>query len=265
MHTINYYAGAILLLLLLSSTATYAQESPQASFEFRLGVAPTILKDQNFSQLRLTGSPLFLTLQYEKQKGNRLWQFAFTPGYGKIKIKDGFFPTDDVQLNMHLIYAQAIRNVAIGDDFGLYLGGKLRSSTRILIYDGFENGGWLTTQGLDLFARFHYPIGDNQQLEANISYPLFAFVARPPYGGYDSYVYENSNNVPKVIYSRANFETGATYVHPQIGVHYRYQLNKMSIVASWDMAYVSYQEVKPIQSFSHALGVGLRFKVGSNK
>lgn len=264
MNTIKHLLCFSFLLILLSGTTSYAQEvKSKKSFEVQLGIAPTTMKDQNFSQLRMKGSPIFFSLQYEKQKANRLWQFAFTPSYGKIKIRDGYFPTDDVQLNMHLVYAQAIRNTANGDAFGVYIGGKLRSSTMLLIYDGFENGGWMTSQGVDLFARFQYPISDKQHIEANFTYPIFAFVTRPPYGGYDSYVYENSNNVPKVIYSRANFETGASYIHPQLGIKYRYLLGNKSLVLSWNIAYVSYKEVKPIQSFQQSLGLGIRFKLGT--
>lgn len=246
------------------------EDSPPktSSIHVHIGAANVLMKDRSFSALNFSGTILTTTLGYEKQKKEHLLVFDLNTKYGTLTYGK-YFPTDLYDLKLSGAYARKLRYKH--QPLQGFLGAKVHSALRLLDYNGFDNGSWISSVGLDIFYVGEYTLNHKNTLRIDFSYPILAYAVRPPYAGFDAYVSElaSDNKIPTILFTKGILTSGLKLVNPTLVLGYVYDLSdKIDISARYSFDFLHYhpsnyiRNSKVINSFTNTflVGVNIKFK-----
>lgn len=262
-----------ILLLMFYSDLVYAQNieesSPKTSaIHIHAGAANILMKDRSFSPLNFYGTTFASALGYEKQKKEHLLVFDLKVKYGTLTYNK-YFPTDMYDVKLSGGYARKLHYEH--QPLQGFVGAKVHGALRLLNYNGFDNGSWISSVGLDIFYVGEYTLNDKHALRVDFSYPILAYAVRPPYAGFDAYVSELAadNKIPTILFTKGILTSGVKLVNPVLTLGYVYNLSdKMDISARYSFDYLHYhpsnyiRNSRVINSFNNTflIGINIKFK-----
>ncbi|TXF88817.1 hypothetical protein FUA23_13290 [Neolewinella aurantiaca] len=247
------------LLLLLCSITLSAQNvyAPQYTntFTISLGLHQGYFKDQNFSPLNYRASGLRVGFGYARNtKGGNRWHTGL--GFGLTELKSGIenqLATDRFLLDVSVGYLKGL--AGNDEDKQHYLGGNFRSYVDISIFDGAEAITFYGLHAFELAGALNWKTGNKHRLTADASLPVFGLLSRPPYSGWDKFIGDNSNNIPKII-TRGDWTTIGDFFGLRAGLGWQYQLGQhWALGARYDVAYYTTRQIDPVRILNNTFSV----------
>jgi len=237
------------------------------SIHIQAGTANVLMKDRSFSPLNFHGLTSAFTLGYQRQKKEHLLVFDIKAKYGTLTYNK-YFPTSMYDVKLSGGYAKKIHE---NQPLQGFLGAKVHTALRLLDYNGFDNGSWISSIGLDILYVGEYALNDKYALRIDFSYPIFAYAVRPPYAGFDAYVSELAadDKIPTILFSKGILTSGIKLVNPVLTLGYIYEASeKIDISIHYSFDYLHYnpsnyiRNSKVINSFTNTflVGVNIKFK-----
>jgi len=203
MKTILY-----LLLCLFGGSVLVAQSLDPPLFRNQLtltiGGNQGYLKDRNFSPFNHASGGWRFGLGYQRstRNGDR-WNAEIGLGLLNLKANGAVWPRGDrYLLDLALGYRKGLSGNT--DERQLHVGGNYRSYVDITLFDDAEAITFFGLHGFEFAVDGSWKTGAGHRLRAAAALPVFALLARPPYTGWDKFIVDNSNNIPKII-TRGNW------------------------------------------------------------
>ena len=264
----NIKIGIFTLCMLCLQFLGHGQEnapSPYNSLDIAVGLKNNFLKDRSYSPLNFSGNSKQIRITTQRQNANRIKNIGLEFGLGTLQYNSEFFESNRYDVSLHYIYNKSIGNYK---NWSLFLGPKVHADLMLTEYDDFESATWLTNIGLDLNLKAQRKVGRNARLEVEFNYPIAAYVSRPPYAGFDSFISSNEDNIPKVLLSKGNFTTGFKMIRPSLGLEYRTSLDrKLQFSARYQFEYLHYhpngdvRNPRAITQINNTIQLGIHFKL----
>ena len=266
MKTIKLAAPILIVFFIVSTLGTNL--TAQVNFktlDVSLGLKNNFLKDRSYSPLNFSGNSLQFEVSTQSQNDKRIKKIGLEFGLGSQTYNADFFKSNRYDVSLYYSYNKSIGKFKNWD---LFVGPKLHGDLMLTEYDDFESATWLTNIGLDFNLKAQKLIGTKSRIDLEFNYPIIAYVSRPPYAGFDSFISENEDNVPKVLLSKGNITSGFTMIHPSLSFGYRTGLNrKLQLSASYEFEYLHYaptgdvRNPRPITQINNSLHLGIHFKL----
>lgn len=262
---LKYLHFLIVLCILFCFNISIAQDTVAStknnSFALSLGYEKSYFKDINYSQLNQQGNGAVLQFQFQKKlKSNALFSTALDLPFAitKPKAADHFKAAQTIA-NIEIAY---LKNVPFeSEKFQLYLGGQYHTYYHLVFYNGTESFTMFGTNGIDVSTFLNYTISSKQNISTKISLPIVAQLVRPPYTGWDKFITDNYQNIPKIL-TRGKIASINKYFGVNFDLNYEYQYKaKKSILVNYGLRYYTTPEVKKSIVLNNQLNVGLIFKL----
>jgi hypothetical protein len=247
------------LLLLLAGTGLFAQGEDlllsRSTLTLTVGLHHGYFKDQNYSPLnyRSGGTRFGLSYGRNTSAGDR-WNVGLGAILGKLtpQVED-VEKADRYILDFSFGYLKGLSgNTA---DRQLHFGGNYRSYVDMVLYDGTEAVTLFGLHGFEVAGAGMWKTGDKTRLKAGASIPVFALLSRPPYSGWDKFIGDNSNNIPKVV-TRGNWTSLNNFTGLRANLGYEYDLgDKFSVEARYSLAYYATQRLDPVRILNNEFSV----------
>ncbi|MGB1206784.1 MAG: hypothetical protein ACPG5B_14135 [Chitinophagales bacterium] len=223
------------------------------------GFQNEILKNKTFSALKFQGIIPSIRFGYEARKDTSIWSSNLNILYGSINYNNEFFPSDFIDINLNVNY---VTKVFQTKKARFFVGGQFSSTIQLFNYDDFSNGSWQTTQTIDFLFKHQYIINSKHVFSSQMSYPLLGLASVPKYGGLDEFVVVNSDNIPKILYSRMSLFSLHSLFNPKIEIAYEYHRPKIGVRASSTYQYFQINSIKKYYRNSIGFHLALMLKIG---
>ncbi|MEE9439266.1 MAG: hypothetical protein V3V14_09730 [Saprospiraceae bacterium] len=221
------------------------------------GASYLALKDQTFSPIVFSGVIPSIRLGFNQNRYNeKLWNTDISLSYGNIDYKNKYFKSTFIAAQFTFNYLWKIRSFK---NSKIFLGGQFKSVLNLLDYDGFNSAGWFTAQQLEPILIYTYAISGRQSISGQFSYPIMSLVSRPSYAGIDEFVVVNSDNVPKILYSRMKLYSLNKLINPNIELKYSYTLKRSIFSISANYSYLQVNSVR--KYYKNTLGLNLIYQL----
>lgn len=254
----------IILVSLLISCTLLGQDdltSINNNLTIQAGVNYLSLIDQTFSPIVIAGTIPNFRIGFNQNKRNKtLWSTDISVAYGNLDYNNEYFSSTYASVQLSFNYLSKIKSFGKSK---LYLGGQFSSVLNILDYDGFESGSWYTAQQLEPILIYHYAISEKQAVSGQFSYPIASLVGRPNYAGVDEFVVANSDNIPKILYSRMKIYSLNKLINPNFELKYSYNLRKIVLSISANYSYLQVNSIS--KYYKNELGLNLQFQLKIGK
>jgi len=258
-----YLSIALCVLFFNKNSAAQDVEPPikNKSFTLSLGYEKSYFKDVNYSQLNQQGNGAVLQFQFQKKlKSNAIFSGALDLPFAitKPKAADHFKAIQTIA-NIEIAY---LKNVSLKNEkFQLYLGGQYHTYYHLVFYNGTESFTMFGTNGIDISAFLNYTFNDKQNISTKISLPIVAQLIRPPYTGWDKFITDNYQNIPKIL-TRGKIVSINKFFGVNFDLNYEYKYKaKRSVLINYGLRYYTTPEVKKSIVLNNQLNVGLIFKL----
>lgn len=246
----THYLTSLLFTLLLS-TGLAAQDGVAPIYHNSLTLTVSLqqgyYKDKTFSPLNYVAGGTRFGLGYKRHtKNGHLFTADIGLGLGSLKTDvQQFFTTDRYQIDISVGYLRKAGADRAGRN--LYVGGKYRSYVDISIFDDSEAISFFALHGLEVAAEGRWKTGERHQFRAAASLPVFGLLSRPPYTGWDKFIADNSDNIPKIV-TRGDWTFLNNFTGLRAEVGWQYSLsNRLTMEANYNMTYYATKRIDPIR------------------
>ncbi|WP_157500848.1 outer membrane beta-barrel protein [Lewinella sp. 4G2] len=211
--------------------------------------------DANYSPLHQTSTGPRVGLAYRRntRSGDR-----YELGLGATLAKLRSSVTDDTPASRYLLDLQVGYLKGLGtnnEDRRVHVGINYRSYVDISIYDDAEAVTWFGLHAFEGAAAGAWELGKQHGLKASIAVPFYGLLSRPPYSGWDKFVVENEDNIPKII-TRGRWTSLNDFFGIRGGLGYRYALNDRWVFdANYQVSYYATQQLDRYRSINNAFSV----------
>lgn len=220
------------------------------------GIVNHVLKDNVFSDLRFEGFVSQFGLDFQNINSKSYLSIAINGNYGTIDYNK-FFKTSYLDFNLIANYARSINKTNLNS---LYVGGSFKSLINILDYNGYENGSWMTGYSLAILLRKNLRL-KKTIITTELSFPLVGLFSRPTYAGRDEFVFSNTDNISKIIFSRNKFYSFQNYINPCVSLRYTYSLGKIKMYSVLRYEFLYLNSVHKYLKSSLGINVGVTFTI----
>ncbi len=230
------------------------------SLKIEAGVDFISLKDQTFSPTVFSGNTPMFGLGFSQNiRNEKLWNTDISISYGNIDYKNEYFTSTYIAAQFRFNYLWKIRSLK---NSKIFLGGQFGSVINLLDYDGFNSAGWFTAQQLEPVLIYTYTISEKHSISGQFSHPIVSLVSRPSYAGIDEFVVINSDNVPKILYSRMKLFSLNKLINPNLELKYSYKLKRTIFSISANYSYLQVNSVRKYYKNKFGLNLELQIKLG---
>jgi hypothetical protein len=238
----------------LTAQNTYAPQY-RNTFTVTLGLHQGYFKDQNFSPLNYRGSGTRIGLGFARNtKNGDRWHTGL--GFGLTSLKSGIagqFPVDRYLLDLSVGYLKGM--AGNNEDRQNYLGGNFRSYVDISLWDGTEAITFYGLHAFEIAGQTAWKAGEKHQFTAEASLPVFGLLSRPPHSGWDKFIGDNSENIPKII-TRGEWTTIGNFFGLRAGLGWDYQMGEhWALGARYDLAYYAAKNPAPVRMLNNSFSV----------
>lgn len=248
-----------ILFLFVSKFVSGQNDSIEINNNFTLesGISYLSLKDITFSPIVFSGFIPNVSLGFNQNRRNGvLWSADISISYGNIDYNNTYFSSTYTSAEVSFNYLLKVKS---SENSKFYLGGQFSSVLNILDYEGFSSASWYTAQQLEPILLYNYTISEKQSITGQFSYPLVGLVSRPSYAGVDEFVVANSNNVPKILYSRMKLYSLNKLINPNFQLKYTYNLRKIIVSIIGNYSYLHVNSAR--KYFKNELGLMAELKL----
>lgn len=253
----------ILYLLSVISTCLSAQtvNTPiyRNNLTLTVGLNQGYFKDQNFSPLnyRSTGKRFGLTYARNTAAGHQ-WSTELGLSFNKLKNPTNFLiDPDRYQIDIAFGYLRALNSNTSKRQ--LHLGGKYRTYVDLTLFDGSEAVTFFALHAFEFAGSGTWRTGDRHRFKASASGPIFGLLSRPPYTGWDKFIVDNAENIPKIV-TRGDWITLGTFTGLRAGLGWEHQLSdRFSVEARYSLAYYATKRLAPFRSLDNSFGLNLTY------
>ncbi len=246
-------------LLLFTTCFLGAQTDAAPRYQNEVGIAIGLhsgfFRDRNFFPLNYSNSGWDVRLHYGRitRGGNR-----YHVGFGLASAGLTSAVRDETAPARYLVDLTAGWQKRFDlPDAGatVYAGLNYRSSLDITFYDGTEAVTFFALHGLEAAGEAIWRYRDRHSFRVNASIPFVGLLSRPPYTGWDKFIVDNSDNIPKVI-TRGRWTSFNDFFVARAGLAYGYALNdRWSMEARYRLAYRSTRLLDPVRSLDNVFSL----------
>jgi len=102
--------------------------------------------------------------------------------------------------------------------------------------------------------------GDRHRLSTEVSLPVFGLLSRPPYTGWDKFIVDNANNIPKVV-TRGDWVPLGTFTALRASAAWTYDLGqRWSTTARYDLSYFATKRIDPVRILDNTFSLSSTLK-----
>lgn len=251
--TRKYMKKTSIIVILIISIQCIAI-SQVKSISVRGGIVNQVLKDKVFSDLKFEGFVSQLSLDFQSISSKSYWSIALTGNYGGIGYNE-FFNTQYLDFNFIATYARSANQANLN---ALYVGASFKSLVNIIDYDGYENGSWLTGYSVAILLKKNINL-KKTIINTELSLPIGGLLSRPPYAGRDEFVFSNTDNISKIIFSRNKFYSFNNFINPCASIKYAYSFSKTKIFSVISYEFIYLNSIHKYLKSSVGISVGLTY------
>lgn len=240
---------------ILSPQVAPAQSSliPVKKLGLYAGPHQAVYKDLNFSPLNYSAQGLGIALTYQYESPKTL--FATNLNFSGSTLSTsgiGHFDSQRYIVNLGVSYLKSLsrssRNI-------LYAGLQLHSYFDLANYDELEAVSYLILHTLDIQGVFVHNLRPRHQLQYAVAIPIFGFLARPPYTGWDKSISDDS---PAKVITQGKWTSLNDFVSINPSISYHFRVNeKISLSAKFDLQYQKTDHLKTLKSLTFQQSAGL--------
>lgn len=256
----------LLLAVCLVQAAAASAQTPDITTAYRNEITLTVglhqgyYRDRNFSPLNHTSSGTNFGLAYGRAtKNGHRWTGEIAVGLGTLKhptLED--LPPDRYRVDLSVGYLRRLNRSA--EDRKTYAGIRYRSYVDITLYDGSEAITFFGLHALEAAVATDWRTGNRHRLLADVSVPVFGLLARPPYSGWDKFIIDNSENIPKII-TRGEWGTFGKFTGVRANIGWAYDLNdRWSAIARYSLAYYATKQLDPVRILDNTFSLSSTLK-----
>jgi len=217
-------------------------------------------KDRTFSPIVFSGTIPEIRLSFnQNRKDRRLWSTNISISSGNIDYMNKYFSSSISSLNFSFNYLAKFASFGRSK---FYLGGQFGSAIDLINYENFASGAWFTAQKLEPILIYRYKIKERQSISGKFSFPIVSLVGRPSYAGVDEFVVVNSDNIPKILYSRMKVYSLNKLVNPDFELRYSYVLRRFAFSVSVSYSYLQVNSIRKYYKNELGLNIGFQVKIG---
>lgn len=258
MNKNNEFRFWVLLLctLICSISVNLSAQSDSKKLVVHGGALQVALVDEVFSDLRFGGLLYQVGVGYEQNKGRSFWSFNLKGDAGNIDYNN-LFTSYYLELNLDLKLGRSINQ---NDQSAFYAGAFINGRLNILDYDGYENGSWMSGYSLGVFVRKSW----GKHVEVELDVPLVGLLSRPPYAGRDEYVFANTDNISKILFTRNEVFTIQEFLNPLVLVRYTYPIGRVDVFGAAQYSFLWLDGENPYSRSKLGVNLGFMFHLGQN-
>lgn len=249
----------LLSFIIAISFQTNAQtlDSKNKAFHFSGGYFNSLLKDTHFSPLSYSGGSFILGLGYQKE-GERFTYYSNLD----IAIANIKSPAADylhvTRINVHLELGALKRLKSKSDKLNMAIGGQLHSYVDVLNFSDYSSISFFNIHSLDLSYRLSYQANEKHQFMAQLNLPLVGILVRPPFSGWDNYIY--TTNIAKILY-KGDLASFKNYQSVNLKTSYLLALNqKWDMIVNYNLRYNNTTVQDKATNLNNEFLVGLNLK-----
>jgi len=251
-----FYSLTLLVLLLAFAPALSAQDAAtyagyHNAITLTVGLNRGLFRDENFSPLnyRSGGNQLGLGYVRTNKNGHRI---TADVNFGLNGMSPGFELPDNLtrfQVDLSVGYLRAVSDPR--SDHQNYVGVKFRSRLDLSIYAYYESVTFYALHGFEIAAETERKVANRLQLRGGASLPVFGLLSRPPYSGWDKFIADNSDNIPKVI-TRGDWLTIGSFLGLRGHLGLAYEAGKhWKVESRYSLAYYTTKRLDPVRMLDH--------------
>ncbi|WP_273447905.1 hypothetical protein [Neolewinella agarilytica] len=262
---LKYFFLALGLLFITTMSAQgMADATPQYQNQLTLtiGLNNGYFRDRNYSPLNYKSSGTRFGLSYGRitASGHR-WTGGLALGLGTLK-----HPTDydrhprpeRYQIDLSVGYLRKVGQVT--DDRRSWLGVKYRSTVDLTLYDGAEAVTFYGLHALKAALATDWKTGDRHRLSTEVSLPVFGLLSRPPYTGWDKFIVDNAENIPKVV-TRGDWVSLGAFAALRASAAWTYDFGqRWSTSARYDFSYFASKRIDPVRLLDNTFSLSSTLK-----
>lgn len=250
-----------MIILLVQFCAQLGLAQGRTNYLFvQAGIESLSLKDRTFSPTVFSGVVPQVGVGFHQNiRDERLWNARVSASVGTIDYENRYFPSDYTSAQLTFNYLWKAETIGQSK---LFVGAQLESVLNVLDYEGFSSGSWFSAQQLEPIVQYTYPIAENQSISGQFSYPILSLVSRPPYAGVDETVVINSDNIPKILYSRTELYSLGKLIDPNLELKYVYRFSKGVFTLAANYNYLQVNSIR--KYYRNRLGINATYhlKIG---
>ena len=240
----------------------YGQEETTTTYNewaISIGAEQASLKDRTFSPTVFSGILPTANLAFRRNnRDQKLISARIRASYGNIEDSGEYFRSTITSAGLSINYLSRIKSTTQSK---VFFGGQFKSVLEVLDYNGFESGSWFTAQRLEPILHYQYSLSDEHLIAGQFSYPLLSYVTRPNYAGVDEFVIVNSQNIPKILYSRGQFQSITKVIHPEVELNYYFSMDRIRFTASAHWSYLQVNSVWKYRKLNTGFRIGAQLKI----
>lgn len=226
-----------------------------------VGLDNISLKDQTFSPSVFSGNIPNLSLGFSRNiRDQKLLNTFISVSVGDIDYKNQYFTSTYYSAQFSFNYLWKINSYGQSK---IFLGGQFGSILNLLDYDGFVSASWFTALQLAPVLIYSYDISEKHSISGQFSHPIMNLVSRPSYAGIDEFVVINTENVPRILYSRLKLYSLNKLINPNLELKYSYELQKSVFSISANYSYLQVNSIR--KYYKNSLGFNLMFQIKIGK
>ncbi|MEL7160719.1 MAG: hypothetical protein AAFN92_08165 [Bacteroidota bacterium] len=249
-------------LFLLGATLSAQSELPSPyrnQLTLTVGLNQGYLKDENFSPLHYSSGGLRLGLGYRRNtKNGDRWHAEIGAGLLKIRTngkKVAF--TNRYLIDLAVGYRKGISPADADKRF--FVGGNYRTYVDLTLFDESEAVTFFGLHGFEVAADADWKTGKRQRLRAGLAVPVFAQLVRPPYTGWDKFIVDNADNIPRVL-TRGTWTSLNAFTGLRAEFGWAYQASdRWTLEANYALAYYATQRLDPVRSLNNQFALKTTF------
>lgn len=216
-------------------------------------------KDINFSPLNYQASGIGLSISYQRKtrNGNIFYTgIDFSNSTLSNEVSD-FFNSDRYLANLSVGY---LKKVSLNHPkLAIHFGGQLNANLDVVFYDGTESVTFTALHSLDFASQLNYRINDRQRLSSRITLPLAGLLVRPPHTGWNKFVSDNEDNLPR-IFTTGKLTSLQDFFAFNWRTNYQYDLNnRWTLNAAYQLSYFSTSYINEATIFYNQFSLGITY------
>lgn len=252
------------LLFLVVSNCLDAQVASTQSYRNNLtlsfGLNHGYFKDQNFSPLNYRSPGTRFSLAYTRSTAaGHQWSTELGGSLNTLKnpVNSSIDP-DRYLVDIAFGYLRALNGNH--QRRNLYLGGKYRSYVDLTLFDGAEAVTFFALHAFEIAGAGTWRAGERNRLKASASTPVFGLLSRPPYTGWDKFIADDPENIPRII-TRGDWLTLGAFTGLRANLGWEHQIsNRWAIEARYSLAYYATKRLDPFRSLDNSFGLNLTYR-----
>lgn len=235
-------------------------ENYRNSLTLTIGLNQGYFKDQNFSPLNYRSPGARFGLAYARNTAaGHQWSTELGLSLNTLKNPTNFrIDPDRYQIDIAFGYLRALN--ANTSERRIHLGGKYRSFVDITLFDDAEAITFFALHAFEIAGAGAWRTGDRHRFKASASVPVFGLLSRPPYTGWDKFIVDNADNIPKII-TRGDWVALGAFTGFRAALGWEYQLSdRFAAEARYSLAYYATQRLDPFRSLDNRFSLGLIYR-----